>query len=81
MPKKYLGHAKLNFHLTYFSKKKKKIIKNGFPLYRNASYFFFFFLRKNLSTFINVNELHPNVKPKQYEEVHLPSILDNLVCL
>ena len=43
--------------------------------------FFFFLVKKNLSTFINVNELHPNVKPKQYEEVHLPSILDNLVCL
>ena len=43
--------------------------------------FFFFFLRKNLSTFINVNELHPNVKTKQYEKVHLPSILVNLVCL
>ena len=24
MPKKYLGHAKLNFHLKCFSKKKKK---------------------------------------------------------
>ena len=82
MPKKYLGHAKLNFHLTYFSKKKKKSSKMGFHYTEMlATFFFFFFLRKNLSTFINVNELHPNVKPKQYVEVHLPSILDNLVCL
>ena len=53
----------------------------GFHYTEMLATFFFFFLRKNLSTFINLNELHPNVKPKQYEEVHLPSILDNLVCL
>ena len=42
---------------------------------------FFFFLRKNSSTFTNENELHPSTKMKQYEMVHLPSILVNLVCL
>ena len=35
----------------------------------------------SFSTFINVNELHPNAKMKQYERVYLPSILVNLVCL
>ena len=35
----------------------------------------FFFFRMNLSNFIKVTELHPNVKTKQYEKVHLPSIL------
>ena len=81
MPKKYLGHAKLNFHLKCFSQKKKKKSSKMCFHYPEMLATFFFFLRKNLSTFINVNELHLNVKPKQYEEVHLPYIFDNLVCL
>ena len=44
MPKKYLGHAKLNFHLTYFSKKKKKkSSKMGFHYTEMLATFFFFF--------------------------------------
>ena len=42
---------------------------------------FFFFFRKKLIDFINVIQLHPIVKSKQYVMGHLPSILENLVCI
>ena len=42
---------------------------------------FFFFFRKKLMDFINKIQLHPIVKSNQYEMGHLPSILENLVCI
>ena len=40
-----------------------------------------FFFRKKLMDFINKIQLHPIVKSNQYEMGHLPSILENLVCI
>ena len=44
-------------------------------------FLFFVFLRMNLCNFININDLHPNVKMEQYEMKHPPSILENLICV
>ena len=41
----------------------------------------FFFLRKKLAYFINLKQLHLNLKSKQYATGHLPSIFENLVCI
>ena len=40
-----------------------------------------FFLRKKLMDFINKIQLHLIVKSNQYEMGHLPSILENLICI
>ena len=47
----------------------------------DVTIYFYFFLRKNLIDFIKVSQLHPIVKLNQYVMGHLPSILENLVCV
>ena len=47
----------------------------------NHKFTLYFFLRRKLMDFINLIQLYPIVKSKQYVMGHLPSILENLVCI
>ena len=67
--------------ITYKKNKNKKAFLQGLNLFFPLTLFFFFFLRKKLTYFINLKQLHPNLKSKQYAMGHLPSILENLVCI
>ena len=58
-----------------------KLIKTSMSRVTSLRINIFFFLRMNLCNFIKVNELHLNVKMKQHVLGHLPSILENLICV
>ena len=57
------------------------VLKNGVEESFGWEVETFFFFRKTLMDFINKIQLHPIVKSNQYEMGHLPSILENLVCI